>query len=180
MNLKLNNVRSAFLSVFESRSVSNDGDAAYSATVIFSENHPAYKQCLDAIEQVGNEKWGSRWPTIKKELFAKDKVFLHNGDTKAQYEGFSGNWYVSARNKARPTVIDRDRTPLSASDGKPYSGCTVNVLLDVWPQDNAFGRRINASLRGIQFVADGESFSGSAPASSDEFELLADSAEGLV
>jgi hypothetical protein len=74
--------------------------------------------------------------------------------------------------KGRPLVIDRNRDPLTAADGKPYSGCYVNVSIDVWAQDNKYGKRINAQLKGIQFVRDGDAFGGGAPASPDEFEDL--------
>jgi hypothetical protein len=57
-------------------------------------------------------------------------------------------------------VVDRDRTPLTASDGKPYAGCFVNAVVELWAQDNQYGKRINASLGGVQFAADGDAFGG--------------------
>ncbi len=80
---------------------------------------------------------------------------------------------LNASNKARPLVLDRDKTPLTAADGKPYSGSYMNVSLEIWAQDNNFGKRINATLKGVQFVGDGDSFGGGAPASPDDFEDLA-------
>ena len=104
---------------------------------------------------------------------------LHDGDLKEQYEGFPGNFFVTARNKSRPLVIDRDKSPLTEADGRPYSGSYVNVILDVWAQDNSWGKRVNATLKGVQFSKDGEAFSGSAPASIDSFDDVSD-AEGLA
>ena len=63
-------------------------------------------------------------------------------------------------------------------DGRPYAGCIVNGQVDVWAQDNPeFGRRINAELTGVQFVRDGEAFSGGAPAKPDDFDDVADVGE---
>ena len=41
--------------------------------------------------------------------------------------------------------------------------------------DNQYGKRINATLRGVQFVSDGEPFAGGQPADADEFDILEDS-----
>ena len=40
--------------------------------------------------------------------------------------------FVSARNALRPLVVDVDKSPLTAQDGKPYSGCYVNASLELW------------------------------------------------
>jgi hypothetical protein len=83
----------------------------------------------------------------------------------------------------RPTVINRDRTPLTAADGVIYSGCHGNVQVEVWAQDNSYGKRINAQLLGVQFTRDGDSFGGGTqPAKPDDFaDLSADNVEaGLL
>ena len=43
-------------------------------------------------------------------------------------------------------------------------------MLDIYAQDNGYGQRINATLKGVQFIADGEAFAGGAPAGDDDFE----------
>lgn len=170
MKLQLKNVRLAFPALFEAQTVNGEGEPAYSASFLYEPTSPNKKLMDDAIEAVGSEKWGAKWPAVKKELLGKDKTCQHDGDTKEQYDGFPGMLYVSARNKSRPTVIDRDKTPLTRGDGLPYGGCYVNANVEVWAQDNKYGKRINASLRGVQFYRDGESFSGGTPASADEFD----------
>ncbi len=172
MNIKLNNVRAAFCNFFEPRTVNGEGDPAYSGCFIFPPDHPAVKALQDAMEALGKEKWGAKWATVKKEIETKDRTALHDGDTKSSYAGFDGNVFVSARSKARPLVIDRDKTPLTAQDGKPYAGCYVNASIELWAQDNSFGRRINASLRGVQFVKDGDPFAGGNSANVDDFETI--------
>ncbi len=56
----------------------------------------------------------------------------------------------------------------------------MNVNIDLWCQANNFGKRINATLVGVQFAADGDAFSGAAPASPDDFDSVEDDGEGLV
>jgi hypothetical protein len=107
-----------------------------------------------------------------KELEARDRTCRHDGDNKP-YAGFAGNIYVNASSKVRPLVLDENRNPLVEADGKIYNGCVVNVLLDVWAQSSPqYGKRINATLLGVQFVRDDEPFSGGRGASPDDFDVI--------
>lgn len=181
MKIKLENVRLAFPQLFEAKTVNGEGEPAFSATFLMSPKHPAVATLEAAFDQLGKEKWGAKWPAIKKEITAKDRFALHDGDTKADYSGFEGNMFVSARNKTRPLVIDRDKSPLTSQDGRPYAGCYVNASIELWCQDNNYGKRINASLRGVQFLKDGDAFAGGGAASEDDFdEVEGATADDLV
>lgn len=170
MLVMLKKVRIAFPQVFEAKQVNGEGTPAFSASFIFDKKHHANKDIANAIEKVGNEKWGAKWPAVKKQLKG---VCLQDGDSKAEYEGYEGNMFVSARNTKRPLVIDGDKTPLTEGDGKPYAGCYVNAQIEVWAQDNNWGKRINAQLKAVQFHSDGDAFSaGGAPADVDAFDDL--------
>jgi hypothetical protein len=170
MQIKLSGVRLAFPTIWEAKTVNGEGEPAFSASFLMAPDHPDVAKIREAADKVGAEKWGAKWPALKKELTAKDRMPLHDGDTKSSYAGFEGNLYVSARNKTRPLAIDRDKSPLTVADGRPYGGCYVNASIELWCQDNNFGKRINASLRGIQFLRDGEAFSGGGVADADEFD----------
>jgi hypothetical protein len=63
---------------------------------------------------------------------------------------------------------------LEKDTGVIYSGCFVNAQIDIWAQDNGFGKRINCTLAGVQFAADGDAFGGGRPASADDFDDLGD------
>jgi hypothetical protein len=59
----------------------------------------------------------------------------------------------------------------------------VDVSIDVWAQDNNYGKRVNASLRGVKFARDGEPFAGGGAATEDDFEFEAadtEAADDLV
>ncbi len=176
MKIKLQNVRIAFPQLFEAKTVNGEGEPAFSAAFLFAPDHPAVAELEKAFEIVGKEKWGAKWPQIKKEITAKDRLAMHDGDTKADYAGFEGNMFLSSRNKTRPLVIDRDKSPLTAADGRPYAGCYVHASIELWCQDNNYGKRINASLRGVQFYKDGDAFAGGGSASEDEFDDIEEGA----
>lgn len=166
--------------LFEAGTVGGEGEPAYSATAIFGKDHPVNKQLLAAEEQVAKEKWGAKADGILKSIRAAGKGVVKDGDSKAEYAGFEGNSFVSTRTTKRPTVINKDRSPLTAADGVIYSGCHANVLIEVWAQDNSYGKRINAQLLGVQFSRDGDSFGGGAtPAKPDDFaDLSVDEGSG--
>lgn len=166
------NARLAFPNLWEPTTVNGEGKPRYSATLILDADHPQLQEIRDKQAAVAREKWRDKAAAVLKGLDKQDKLALHDGDTKVKYDGFAGNFFISAsaQENAAPTVIDRDRSPLSKTSGRPYPGCFVNASIELWAQDNGYGQRINAQLRGIQFFADGDSFSAGRPADSDEFE----------
>jgi hypothetical protein len=173
----LNDVRLAFPQLFEAAQVNGEGKPAFSASLLFPKTHPAYAAVQKAILETAKEKWPKEGEKIAKLAFEKDKTCLHNGNDKEKYDGFPGNWYVSCRTQTRPLVLAADKSPLTEKDGKPYAGCYVNASIEIWAQDNQFGKRINAQLKGVQFLRDGDAFSAAAPGSPDDFEDLSDGAQ---
>lgn len=177
MQFKLNNVRIAFPNLYEPRAVKNSDKPRYSACFLIEPNDPQIAKLKGAILQVAKDKWGNKHEQVLKSLKAQDRLCLHDGDTKAKYAGFEGMMFVSAARQLRdgaPSVFDQNLQPLTMASGKPYSGCYVNVSIDIWAQggESGHGERINAALRGVQFASDGERLSGGGTASEDEFEAI--------
>lgn len=179
--LMLKNVRLAFPSLFEASVVGADTNAKprFGASLLIPMDHPQIAEIKAKMLAVAKDKWKDKGQAMYNGAEKADKLALHDGDTKAQYDGFPGNLFLSANSQenARPTVINKDRTPLTAKDGVIYPGCYVNVSVDFWAQDNSYGKRINAQLRGVQFVRDGDSFSAGRPADADDFEDVTEGAD---
>lgn len=181
MKLKLVNVRLAFPALFEAKTIPGSDKPKFSAAFLLNPLDPQVATINTAIEQVAAEKWQAKAPGILTALRKTDKVALHDGDTKAQYAGFAGTQFVSSSSDVRPLVLDRDKAPLTAQDGRPYGGCYVNCTLEVWAQDNAYGKRVNAQLLAVQFFRDGDAFGGGSVGSAEDFDDLGvDSDEALV
>lgn len=137
------------------------------------------KALLEAIgKAVAKNKWAEKGPSIYAALDKQDKLFLHDGDTKADLDGFSGNLFVSAGARGPVSVFDQLRN--EATEKEVYSGCYVVGSLDFWGQDNsAGGKRVNASVYGVQKLRDGDAFSSGGKASdADEFDNEDISEEG--
>lgn len=172
MRVTLKDVRLTFPQIFEAKRVNEQSEPRYSAAFLFSRKHPSVAEIQKAILDSAKEKWKDKAADTLKYLQAADRLAVHDGDGKSDYDGYAGNLFINASNKLRPLVIDGNRAPLTASDGKPYSGCYVNAIVDFWAQDNQFGKRVNASLLGIQFLRDGERLAGGSAAAADDFEAI--------
>lgn len=185
MKVTLTNVRLAFPHLFVPQQ-GDSGEPKYNAAFILEPGSANAKALAAAVEQVAREKWQAKAEQTLTALRKADKVAYREHEKTNQsgdvYDGFEGKHFIQASDKSRPTVVDRDKTPLTQSDGKPYAGCYVNAIVDVWAQDNQYGKRVNASLKAVQFVKDGDAFGGSAPVSADEFEDLSvdETADDLV
>lgn len=172
--------RLAFPALFEPKAVGGEGEPRFSAAFAIDPSSESAKALASAVTEVAKSKWGAKADGILAELKKKGRVCykdspLTNSEGEV-YDGFEGMHSLNASSKSRPTVVDRDRTPLVAADGKPYAGCYVTAIVELWAQDNQYGRRINATLSGVQFERDGDAFGGSAPASADDFDDLSSGA----
>lgn len=175
MKVKIANVRVAFPALFEAKAVGTEGEPRFSAAFVIEPASSNAKSLAAAVSAVAKEKWGVKADAILKELHSKGRVCYREEPLSKDgevYDGFEGMYSLNTSNKARPLVLDRDKTPLTAADGRPYGGCYVNASLELWAQDNSFGKRINCTLKGVQFVRDGDAFGGGAPASPEDFEDL--------
>lgn len=162
--------RLSFEHIFNPSAGPNGGAEKFSAALILEgKNNPQLPKIRKAINDVAEAQWGSRAKAELAKLQSQDRIFLRDGDNSGRAE-YAGHWYFNASNKTRPLVVDVDKTPLTEADGKPYSGCYVNMLIEVWAMQNEFGKRICASLKGVQFVRDGDAFTNKRPATVDDFE----------
>lgn len=162
-------------------------DLTFNCNGLIEHSDPQVPQIEALIEQVAKDAWKDNWQGMLASARAQDRVPLHNGDMKADYDGYPGHYYFSARNAARPLIlqqvpwqVDNEGKPLrdqkgklipnehKEADGRPYGGCYVNISVEIF----AYSRPkpgISAALKGIQFVKDGDSFAGGPPASPEDF-----------
>lgn len=178
MNAKqvtLTNVRLAFPALNEPERFQGEGNPRYSATLIFPAGSAQEEACVKAIMAAAKEKWADKAQSTAKALLNGNKTALGSGDAKADYDGFEGNMYVSAHARPQnpPRLVDRQRNDLARDTSMIYAGCYVNAGIEFWAQDNQFGKRINAQIRWVQFVKDGDAFGSAGTKVSDaEIEVL--------
>jgi hypothetical protein len=174
MNILLKDVRLAFATnLFTAAPFpgGNDPTPYYSCTLLMPPTHPQRKVLDKIMVELAEAKWGKKGAAVLKAAKATGKVFFRDGDTKPDYEGFEGMWFVSARSKVRPNYFDGRRNPISEADGLLYSGAYVNASLGLYAYTKG-NNGLGAGLRGIQYYRKGDAFGGGAPAEMDDFEEI--------
>jgi len=178
--IKLNTVRLSYPQLFKAKcfgSVPQPNEKPKFSAVFLLDKKAHAKEIADinkAIQFVLLEKYGPKAPK-------GHKLCLRDGSEKPDTDGYGEDMmFISASNEARPQVVDRDRTPLAEEDGKIFAGCYVNAVLRLWVQDNNFGKRVNASLRIVQYVKKGEPFGEAAVDVESEIDVLPEETETLI
>lgn len=160
----------------------NEGDdnKRYSASFIIDKGTPDFEKVVNAMKAAAIGKWGEEKGLKQYQQLVKSlKVCLINGDDKPDVESFHGHFVVNAAaqpGKPPSLVYTKDGQNVRIADRENqtiiYSGCYVNVILNIWAQDNNYGKRINASISGVQFAGKGDPLGGGAVADVDEFEAI--------
>ena len=158
--------------MWEMKSV-NGGEPAFGYMLIIPPSSPAVALLQAEEERLAEQAWPGKGAALLQMIRANNGQALKPGALKMKFDGFQGNYFVSCNSKVRPTIVDRNGAPLTPSDGRPYSGCYVLAHVSLWTQDNQWGQKINANALGLQFLRDGDAFSGGpAPSSVDDFANL--------
>jgi len=154
--ITLKNVRLSFPQIWTAKAFNEGQTKKFSANFLLDKDtdKEQINNLKKAIKQAVTTEWGGVTP---KNLI----ICLGDGVDKA-YDGYENTMYVSASSRNRPTIIDRDRTPLVEEDERIYAGCYVNAAISLWVMKNQWGNRVSCNLLAMQFVKDGETFGAAA------------------
>ena len=198
MKIRLRNVRLAFPNIWEPKPFQAGEDPRYNAVFLFADDHTdecnVYTEGPDnpgektqgaktavqkAIRAVAKEKWDDQYEEVLASVKNNPNKFCFmSGDTK-NYDGFANNLYIRAASPVDnpPKIVGLDGKPLRKEQGVIYAGCYTVAILDVWAQDNQWGKGIQCSLLGVQFYREGDAFSAGIRASDNDFQDLSDGAD---
>lgn len=164
----IKNVRLSFPELFTARAF-EDQEPKFSATFLIPEGSEQDKAIRAEILRVATAKWGAKAAATLKSITGNNMKYCYRPEGEKDYSGYEGHCFFKASNTVRPTVIDRDRTPLTQADGKPYSGCYVNASVEFYAHSKG---GIACSLKGVQFCRDGDAFTGGGVANPEDFDDL--------
>lgn len=200
IKIRLNNVRLGFAQqLFTPSSVEEGKELKYGCDSLLVRGHSVVKAVVGGTKEAPTTTWV---PTTMEQVLKdvanetikggkgdawlaaleNSKKCYRNGDTRVTkggdpYEGYEGVWYVAAKSKARPLIIDEKKQPLTIADGKPYSGCYANVVIEVYGMGDPKKKGVHAAIKSVQFVKDGDAFGGGAPSSPDDFDEIAEGSD---
>lgn len=144
----------------------------FSSDFIIDPASPDWGDLMTLVQTVAVEKWADQAPQILQ-MIANDKRSRCYGEGKEKvkttdgsiYAGYDGNMYVGGNNASQPQLIgtDAQALPPTANLNELFNGGNyVSAILNIWAQDNQFGKAIRGNLVAVQFLEKGESF-GVAP-----------------
>lgn len=156
-----------------------DGNAvpAHGLTLIVDPNDTANVDTIDeAIRVMAEAKWKDKAAKIletcmkDRKKSAWQKVEYTN-DEGTPYDGFADMFYLRARNEDAPLILDHMAEEVTrGKTGAPYGGCYVNAQVELFAQDNSFGKAIRCKLLGVQFIRDGDAFASGSKADKSAFK----------
>lgn len=178
----LKDVRLSYNDLFTPREYQpGDGKPRYSATVLIEPGSENHKTIMAAIQAEMKEKFGEKAKARYAALKGDKKSFCYiPGEIKdPEDEDLEGKFVLSVHrqaNKGAPAVVDKNPSKkLTAADGKPYSGCYVNLKAEIYAQTQG-NIGVRGGLLGIQFSKDGQAFAGG-PANAEGFDNIDDGSD---
>lgn len=177
IKVKLEKVRLSFPELFKAKEFKiGDGKPRFSAAFLVKPGSDNDKRIRQAIADAAKETWADKAAKTLKSFEGQKNQYCYTDGDLREFDGYAGNWVLASHSKTRPTVIDRDRAPLDAESGKPYAGCYVNAIVEIYGQTGE-NPGIRASVSGVQFHSDGDAFGGGRPASAEDFDDLSEGSD---
>lgn len=172
--IKLTNVRLSYPNLFAPKAMEEGKEPKYSAVFLLDK-----KEHAALIAQIEKNVQRVALDFFKKKVPLKHAC-LRDGNERSDKEGYGDEvMFINTSETRRPVVVDRDLTPLTKDDSKPYAGCYVNATIRLFAYDHKTGGKgVSAALRAVQFVKDGESFGAGPVNAEDEFEPVTDDVDG--
>ena len=149
-----------------------DGDSAdgkyMTNALIPKKEKETVKAIQEAIENAKKagvvSKWGGKEPK-------KLDMPLRDGDTDKEDDvEYEDHYYVNAKSKTRPGVIDRDKSPIVEED-EMYSGVWAILSVTFYAYDVSGNRGVACGLNNVMKYKDGERMGGRSSAESDFADL---------
>lgn len=173
---KLTDVRLSFSELWEAKPYQAGDKPMFKASFLMKKGGALHKEIDKAIQELAEAEWGAKAKNIIASIRNNPNKFcFQDGDSK-EWDGYAGMMALSAKSAKRPLIVDRDKTSLTEADGRPYDGCYVIASVELFTYSKG-GNGISAQLRGVQFLRDGDAFSGGTPASEDEFDNIEEGAD---
>ena len=181
----ISNARLSFPHFTEPQRMKNEVTGAerisYNCELLLPPNDPGVSAFMKRYGELAVQKWAEHAQQVMQMIQQDRKSRCYgSGDEKINkktfkpYDGYAGNFYITAGRDTQPQVIQADGTPIDPTNSmayqqltrKMYGGCRINAAIKPWAQQNKHGNGIRCDLIAIQFAGDDTPFGeGAADAS---------------
>ena len=140
--------------IFEAEAFEAGGTEYYGTQLLIDRGSESEKVLLATIDTVRS--------AAKLGRVKADRLCVGDGDD-TDYDSHKGKTVMRATRvaqKGRPITADNLLNPCVKEDNLLYSGARARLKVSIWAQDNKWGKRVNAELLAVQFIAHGEQIGG--------------------
>lgn len=82
---------------------------------------------------------------------------LRDGEEKTHLDGYTAKRvFMNTATKVKPPIVNLTHDPVLEESGVIYPGCIVHANIKLWAQGDKNRKGVNAQLRSVMFVRDGE------------------------
>jgi hypothetical protein len=166
-------VRLSYCNLFEARAANEGEDAKFSVVLLIPKKDTAtVKAVKDAIQSVIDAEKAAKFGGKDKGLHNP----LRDGDEDRDGPEFEGHYFLNAKSKKRPVVLDEDRNVV-LNPSEVYSGCYARASVNFYGFAVPGSKGVAVALNSVMKVADGEPLGGvytedSAKADFDDEDML--------
>lgn len=156
--IQLENVVISYANLYEAKGFNGSAPRFSANFLIAGDDSDQLNLIRETTKALLTQEFGTAIPKLKDTHLA-----LKDGN-QTSYKGYENKFYLMASNgeKFPPILVDVFNEDLSKDKNAIQSGDVVNALLDIWVQNNQYGKRVNVTLLGVQFVKKGERFTQNA------------------
>jgi hypothetical protein len=148
----------------------DQGEGQYSVTLLVPKTDKKAVAAINAaIAEATKDGIAKTWGNKKP---ANLKTPLRDGDTDNAKDApeLVGMYYMRARSKNQPGVVDKARQPIT-NESEFYSGCYGYASVSLLSYDQAGNKGIGAYLNNVMKTKDGESLGGGSTPDEDFADL---------
>lgn len=177
VKLVINPVRFSYPHVFEPyKFEGDDKEPQYSVTILIPKDKTdIITKIRQAIKQAYEEAVKSKWANKRP---AKYWNPLRDGDEPTddgedRGEGFAGCYFLNAKSRLRPGVVDINRQPIMNSEDF-YGGCYGAASIAFSGFENSGNKGISCFLNNLMKTRDGEPLGAARSTAEEDFADIAD------
>lgn len=161
-----NKVRFSYVNVFVPTAMEEGQDKKYNIAILIPKSDKVtVKKIKDAIETAKQSGIESKWNgALPKKL----NLPLHDGDEDKDDEAYAGHYYINAKSKNKPKIVDREFEEILDPEDF-YSGCYGRACVDFYAYNAGGGKGVAVGIRSLMKLADGEPLGGAASNPREDF-----------
>ena len=164
------NVRFSYANLLTPKSPVEGAEPVYSVSLIISKDDKftidRINKAIEAAYEEGANKLKGNAKTVPP--LASLRTILRDGDVdKAGDEAYKNSYFVNAKSKTKPGIVDADCNPILNPEEEIYSGMYGRASITFYAYNTGMSKGIACGLNNVQKIMDGDRLGGRASAEYD-------------